>query len=31
VPRWDAIPCVPRRHDDARLAAVHPTDRAFVA
>ncbi|HVS23896.1 MAG TPA: hypothetical protein VMU03_09260 [Gammaproteobacteria bacterium] len=31
VPRWDAIPCVPRRSDDARLAAVHPADVQFLA
>jgi len=30
VPRWDAIPCVPRQHDDARLAAVHPGDAPFL-
>jgi hypothetical protein len=31
VPRWDAIPCVARQVDDARLAAVHPADLVFVA
>ena len=29
-PRWDAIPCVAQHADDARLAAVHPADLAFV-
>ena len=31
VPRWDAIPSVPQHRDDARVALVHPVDRAFVA
>lgn len=31
VPRWDAIPCVPQHRDDARVALVHPADRAFLA
>jgi hypothetical protein len=30
-PRYDAIPCTPHQGDDARLAAVHPADAAFVA
>ena len=30
-PRYDAIPCAPRQNDDARLAAVHPADAAFLA
>jgi hypothetical protein len=30
VPRWDAIPSVPRHRDDARVAAAHPADAAFV-
>ena len=31
VPRWDAIPCVTQHRDDARVALVHPADRAFLA
>jgi hypothetical protein len=30
VPRWDAIPSVPRHLDDARVAGVHPADARFV-
>jgi hypothetical protein len=30
-PRYDAIPCVPQQSDDARRAAVHPADVAFLA
>ena len=30
VARWDAIPCAPQQADDARLAGVHPADRAFL-
>ncbi|HZF32161.1 MAG TPA: hypothetical protein VE907_23795 [Gammaproteobacteria bacterium] len=30
-PRYDAIPSAPRQNDDARLAAVHPADAAFLA
>ena len=31
VPRWDAIPCVPRQSDDARLALAHAADLGLVA
>jgi len=30
VPRWDAIPSVPRHEADARLAAVQPIDAPFL-
>jgi hypothetical protein len=31
VPRWEAIPYVTQHRDDARVALVHPADRAFLA
>ena len=31
VPRWDAIPCVPRHAADEVIAAVHPADVQFLA
>jgi len=31
VPRWDAIPSVPRQSDEARLAAVSAVDAPFLA
>ena len=30
VPRWDAIPCVPRHRGDERIALAHPVDRVFL-
>jgi 3'-phosphoadenosine 5'-phosphosulfate sulfotransferase (PAPS reductase)/FAD synthetase len=30
VPRWDAIPCVPRQSDDARVALAHSADVGFL-